>query len=95
MGDMGDDFNFMKNRSREKRADNREYSAAVLTRSGIVFESKNMDAHLIVLGGAKVIDFWPGTGLWIVRGSKEKRRGVRKLVEFVEAQRLIKKEKQG
>ena len=43
--------------------------------------------HLIVLAGAKEVDFWPGTGLWIVRGTKDKRRGVRKLIEYVERQR--------
>lgn len=72
----------------EKRASNREQSAAILTRSGVIFESKNGGAHLIVLAGSKGIDFWPGTGLWIVRGEKNRRRGVRKLLEFVELSRL-------
>lgn len=85
MGDVGDDFNALKKMRQEKRASNREDSAAILSRAGIVFESKNLDAHLVVQAGAKTVDFWPGTGLWIVRGTKEKRRGVRKLVEYVEA----------
>jgi len=87
MGDMGDTFNSLKKMRQEKRADNRETSAAILSRAGIVFESKNLDAHLIVLAGAKTVDFWPGTGLWIVRGEKVKQRGVRKLVAYVERQR--------
>lgn len=87
MGDMGDDFNALKKFKQQKRADNRESSTAILTRAGIVFESKNMVAHLVVLAGAKIVDFWPGTGLWIVRGSCQQRRGVRKLVAYVEQQR--------
>lgn len=87
MGDVGDDFNALKKYRQEKRADNRDQSAALLSRAGVIFESKNIGAHLIVEGGAKTIDFWPGTGLWIVRGTKEKRRGVRKLIDYVEQQR--------
>lgn len=87
MSDMGDDFNALKKMRQEKRASNRDDSAVILSRSGVVFESKNIGAHLVVLAGAKVVDFWPGTGLWIVRGNKQQRRGVRKLVEFVERQR--------
>lgn len=90
MGDMGDDFNALKKMKQEKRADNRENSAAILSRAGIVFESKNIGAHLIVLAGPRTVDFWPGTGLWIVRGYKTQGRGVRKLVEYVEKQRSAK-----
>jgi hypothetical protein len=91
MSDMGDDFNALRKMKQEKRADNREASAAILSRAGIVFESKNNDAHLIVLAGAMVVDFWPGTGKWIVRGgSSMPHRGVRKLVEYVEKQRTVK-----
>ena len=87
MSDMGDDFTALRKIKQEKRASNRDASAAILSRSGVVFESKNLGAHLIVQAGATVVDFWPGTGLWIVRGEKKQRRGVRKLVEYVEQQR--------
>lgn len=87
MGDMGDDFNALKKERQEKRADNRHQSALILQRAGIVFESKNVGAHLIVLAGRTVVDFWPGTGKWIPRGQKESRRGVRNLIKFVEQER--------
>lgn len=80
MGDMGDIFNEMREASQKRRASNRENSAEILTRARIPFESKNDGAHLIVDGR---IDFWPGTGLWIVRGRKQKRRGVRRLIIYV------------
>lgn len=88
MSDMGDDFNAMREFKQAKKGKNRQQSAEILTRSGIVFSSGNAGAHLIVLAGSKTVDFWPGTGLWIVRGQETyRRRGVRKLVEFVEQQR--------
>lgn len=88
MSDMAEDFNALRKFKQEKRADNRAQSAAVLSRSGIVFTSNNDGAHLVVLAGSKTVDFWPGTGLWIVRGQETYRhRGVRKLVGYVEQQR--------
>ena len=77
MGDMGEIFNAMKEASQEKRANNRASSAQLLTDAGIDFVSKNAGAHLIV---EDRIDFWPGTGLWIVRGETKKHRGIRKLI---------------
>lgn len=87
MGDMGDDFNAWREQKQAKRANNREQSAAILARSGISFETKNNGAHLVVVAGSKTVDFWPGTGLWLVRGATYKHRGVRKLVSYVEQQR--------
>jgi hypothetical protein len=83
MSDTIEMFNGLKAYKKEKKAGNRAQSAEILSRSGCVFESKNGGAHLIVLAGADVVDFWPGTGLWIVRSTKQQRRGVRKLVDFV------------
>lgn len=87
MSEMAEIFSSMKAVSQQKRSDNREASAALLTRAGVVFESKNAGAHLVVLSGQHVVDFWPGTGLWIVRGARAKRRGARKLIQFVETAR--------
>lgn len=71
---------FLKERSKEKRASNRESSTKLLTEMGIPFEAKNGGAHLIVAGK---YDFWPGTGLWIARGDKAQHRGVRSLISCV------------
>ena len=74
---MGDDFNAMRKAGQEKRARNRESSARLLEARGIRFESKNHGAHLVVEGR---IDFWPGTGKWIERGSNKKGRGVKGVI---------------
>lgn len=84
MGDVGDYWRDvapgLKERNQKKRASNRVSSAALLTSAGIPFESKNNGAHLVVHVGQTVADFWPGTGLWSIRGSGKQRRGVRTLI---------------
>lgn len=73
-------FSAMRKMSQEKRASNREASAAMLIEAGIQFESKNDGAHLIV---ADKYDFWPGTGLWMERGKTQRSRGVRGLIKRI------------
>lgn len=75
-------FKEMRERSKEKRSSNREKSADLLKNSGINFERKNYGNHLIILTEPK-IDFYPGTGLWKVRGVNKKRRGVLSLLKFI------------
>lgn len=85
MGDMGDYWRdvrpTMQEESRQKRESNRESSAKMLTAAGIAFETKNDGAHLIVTASGRTVDFWPSTGLWIMRGTNERRRGVRHLIK--------------
>ena len=89
MSEMGEYFAAWREVKQAKRASNTEQSTAILQRSGVTFSSPNGGAHLIVLAGPHVVDFWPSTGLWIIRKAKTnaRRRGVRKLVEFVEQSR--------
>jgi hypothetical protein len=72
---------FMVARSKVHRANNRQSSTHLLVEEGIPFETRNKGAHLIVYQGAVRIDFWPGTGLWCVRGTKHYKRGVRLLIK--------------
>lgn len=74
----------VKEARQEKRASNRENSAAVLAEAGIPFQSKNIGAHLIVEGPVCFIDFWPGTGRWISRKGT-KGFGVRNLIKHINA----------
>jgi len=83
MGDVGETFKMMKDQNKEKRASNRGTSAEILKARGFLFDVRNHGAHLIVwyLDGA--VDFWPGTGKWIVRDTKKIGRGVFSLVKFI------------
>lgn len=80
MGDMGEFWRDVKPAMKEasvvKRATNRDASTETLRRHGVQFDSRNAGAHLIVKHAGKVVDFWPGTGKWIVRGQHKARRGL-------------------
>ena len=66
-----------------RRANNRASSPEVLRRHGVEFETKNDGAHLIVTMGDMVVDFWPGTGKFITRGTSSKTgRGVFNLLKL-------------
>lgn len=69
---------------RQERAERRVTIPERLAAAGIAFERKNNGAHLIVRHRKHTIDFWPGTGLWIERGSDRRRYGVRGLVKHLE-----------
>jgi len=80
--DMGAFWRDVKAAGQAKRADNRKSSPELLKEAGIAFDTKNDGAHLVVPVRGLLIDFWPGKGLWIVRGSTQRHGGVRKLIKF-------------
>lgn len=82
MSEMGELFKAMREQAREKRANNTTSSTALLLSSKLQIESKNNGSHIVVMGKNGVADFWPSTGLWIVRGQKKRRRGVKKLIDW-------------
>ncbi len=81
MSDTGDIFSHHRKQSQQKRGSNRERSTQLLKDKGIFFESKNAGAHLVVVHDDKTVDFWPGTGKWRIRGTKQYRRGVFNLLK--------------
>jgi len=81
MGDMGDVWRELNAQRQKKRADNRDASTRNLTAAGIAFETRNGGVHLIVHGAGLTVDFWPGTGLWVVRGMSKRCYGVRHLIK--------------
>jgi hypothetical protein len=64
-----------------ERAAKRKAGARALSDAGILFESKNDGAHLIIHARPLTIDYWPGTDLWIVRGNPIKHYGFRGLMK--------------
>jgi len=86
MGDMGEVFNEMRQATQERRAKNTRSSTELLEASKVQFMARNGGSHLIVKAGKRVVDFWPSTGLWIVRGEKAKHGGVMRLIEYARHQ---------
>lgn len=79
----GDYWRAKKEHGQKKRAHNREQAPLLLTEAGVTFESKSGGAHLIVRDGELVINFWPGTGLWVVQGHPAHHRGVFRLIKHI------------
>ena len=79
---MKETFMLVRKQRQEKRNHNKEQSTNLLKQEEISFESKNSGNHLIILSTPK-IDFYPSTGLWIVRGENKKRRGVLFLLKYI------------
>jgi len=90
MGDMGDYWRdvkgHFKERSKQKRQSNTDWSTQHLTNLGIAFESKNNGVHLVIKHNNKVVDFWPSTGRFICRSGKMDdydSRGINRLVKYL------------
>jgi hypothetical protein len=67
----------------KKKRSNLAHSTAQLTSAGLPYVSHNMGVHLVLMKGDQPIDFWPSTGLWWIRGTTNKRRGIQKLILFM------------
>lgn len=87
MSDMADIFNGWREHKRAKRVSNTEQSTQLLIDADIPFESHNGGAHIVIKAGNAVYDFWPSTGLWWLRPTKIKHRGVFRLIQVINAQR--------
>lgn len=83
MSDMGEMYADWRAMKREKKASNLASSTDLLRERGVDFEQKNDGVHLIVSGAGKVVDFWPSTGKFIVRGGRTG-RGVFNLLRIVQ-----------
>lgn len=82
MSEMGEMFNDWRAMKRQKKRENLVNSTDLLRERSVEFESHNGGVHLIVRGAGLVVDFWPSTGKFIVRGGKTG-RGVFKLLRLV------------
>ncbi|MFK2876938.1 hypothetical protein [Rhodanobacter hydrolyticus] len=83
MSDMGEMYADWRAMKREKKASNLASSTDLLRERGVDFEQKNDGVHLIVRGVGNVVDFWPSTGKFIVRGGRTG-RGVFNLLRIVQ-----------
>jgi hypothetical protein len=87
MSDLADDFRALRESRKKKRSHNRQQSRKLLDQWNIEYTVHNMGAHFIVevpgTDGEQKVDFWPGTGKWIPRGSNKHGRGVKKLLTYL------------
>jgi hypothetical protein len=82
MGDMGDMYRAMNEHRKERRVRNTTRSTQLLKDKGVEFEAKNGGCHLRISHGDETVDFWPSTGLFMVK-NVEKGRGVHNLLKYI------------
>lgn len=85
MSELGELFGAMREASKDKREQNTEKSTQLLVDRGVNFDSNNYGRHLVVKDSGLIIDFWPSTGKWTVRGSGKYRRGVFNLLKILKS----------
>jgi len=78
---IGEFFAEQRVESQERRKRYRSYGSSRLEALGVQFTTRNDGAHLIITHAGKVVDYWPGTGKFIVRGSNRHRRGINNLLK--------------
>ena len=79
VSDLGDDSRAWNYAKKAKKLANKISYIKILIKNGVDFEVRNNGVHLIVTGKEGLIDYWPSTGKFIVRGG-ETGRGIRNLL---------------
>lgn len=79
-----DHYAALRERSKEKKKNNRDHAPTVLQAEGIAFTVHNGGAHLVVIADGLIYDLWPGTGKWSRRKSGGLvGRGIRNLIKEI------------
>ena len=85
--DYNDETEYWRNYHQDnqvKRQQNKEYSTDLLIQAGVTFREYNNGLQLVIYHEEDTIDFYPSTGLWIVRKKHYQRRGVQKLLRYLQ-----------
>ena len=69
-----------------RKQTDRQYALALLKKHNIDYKVKNGGSHLVVKGNGKVIDFWPTTQRFVIRGQEEHYHGVALLIKLIKSQ---------
>lgn len=80
MSELGDTFRAWKEYKTEKKENNLSHSIDLLNRRGISFKEFTPYHYKVV----DLYEYWPTTGLFINTKTKEKGRGIRKLIKQIE-----------
>lgn len=83
MGDMAEVWADFRAYKQAKKRSNLAASTRLLEHNGIAFTVHNNGIHLVLAKGIEIIDFWPSSGLWWIRGTSNKRRGVKRLIAYM------------
>lgn len=83
MGDQAEIWADLREASQKKKRANLAFSTGLLVHNKVPFIAHNGGIHLEIRLTDQVIDYWPSTGLWWIRTSRNKRRGIHKLINYL------------
>ena len=78
-----DDWREFREIGKAKRKRNQQSSTAILDENNIRYDSLNGGVHLVVKHNNFIVDFWPSTGKYYVRGSQKYKRGIYNLLKDI------------
>lgn len=70
MGDMAEVFRAMTANAKDRRIRRYAINMKMMKDYGVEFTSHNNGYHLIIKNGDEIIDFWPSTSRWRIRGKR-------------------------
>lgn len=85
MSEMSEIWGDLREMRQEKKRSNLAASTKMLKQRNIPFVAHNGGIHLVLSRGEQKIDYWPSTGLWWIRGTSNKRRGITRLLAYMNA----------
>ena len=84
---LGEYWRDVRSFRQDKRRSNAVCSAERLREAGVEFEQRNHGSHFIIRHNGLVVDFWPTTGVFIVRdldpAARRRGRGVFNLLDLL------------
>lgn len=83
MSDMAEGWAEFRAYKQKKKRSNLAHSTGQLVAAGLTFTVHNGGIHLVLTKDDQTIDYWPSTGLWWIRGTSNKRRGVQRLLAYM------------
>ena len=83
---MGPVFRAMQEHDKEKRAARRDSTSEWLAKMGVPFVMHSTSHYCLTVGGW-LVDYWPGTARWIVRGERRAQFSRPRLESFIKKNR--------
>lgn len=79
-------FESMKAESSARRKFNRESALAKLQALNVAYTTNNGGVHCMIPHRGRIVNYWPGTGLWRFSPGTTQGRGIRSLLQFLGVQ---------
>ena len=81
MSELGDDFREWREYKRKRKAEFVATATRVLGKEGVFYTVLDYGTNHFRIENR--VDYWPGTGTWIVLETRERGYGLRELIKYI------------